>query len=199
MADLHTLVRNRIIETKVVPASEVRFHPYNWRIHPNGQIEAVEGLLKQVGIVQPLIAYHSEREGGALTLIDGALRKGIGGDWPINVTDLTDEEADIILATLHPVGDMAEMDAEKLSNLLMSLKFDPVENEAVADLLNHLKAAAGGVEFEPLDEIDEDDVNYKAAEKILVMVEAFDHYVEAAAAVRVLVDRHPEWKAHIAA
>lgn len=144
MSSVQTLVRNRIIETKVVPASEILLHPLNWRLHPHGQIEAVEGLLQEVGIVQTLITYYSERNNGALTLIDGALRKGLGGEWPVTITDLNDEEADIMLATLHPVGDMAQMDSEKLAALLEQVKLDAVENVSVADLLismsQHTKA-----------------------------------------------------------
>lgn len=135
METVGTLIRSRIIDHKVVKAEDIKFHPLNWRVHPNGQIEAVEGVLQQVGIVQELIAYHSEREGGALTLIDGALRKGLGGEWPVTVTDLTDEEADLILATLHPTGDMAEMDSEKLGALLANIQMEAIESEAVADLL----------------------------------------------------------------
>lgn len=135
MSSVQTAVRNRIIETREVDADDLRLHPYNWRVHTHGQIEAVEGILQEVGIVQTLVAYESEREGGALTLIDGHLRKGLGGVWPVTVVDLSDEEADLILATLHPLGDMATMDAEKLATLLSNVNLEAVENESVADLL----------------------------------------------------------------
>jgi hypothetical protein len=138
MSSVQTLVRNRIVETRTVPAEELRLHPYNWRNHPQGQIEAVEGILEEVGIVQTLVAYHSEREGGALTLIDGHLRKGLGGAWPVTITDLTDEEADLMLAVLHPIGDMATLDSERLGSLLQHVQMEALQSESLQELLIEL-------------------------------------------------------------
>lgn len=102
----------------------------------------MEGIVKQVGIIQPLIAYYSAREGGALTLIDGHLRRGLGHSWPVIITDLTDEEADLMLATLHPLGDMAEVDDKTLAHLLESIDLTPLEDEAFKPLMAHLLALA---------------------------------------------------------
>jgi hypothetical protein len=150
------MVRSRIVETRDVAAEELRLHPYNWRVHPHGQIEAVEGILQEVGIVQTLVAYHSEREGGALTLIDGHLRQGLGGVWPVTITDLNDEEADLILATLHPLGDMATVDSNRLAALLEQVKMETIENESIADLLITL-AQKTPAEFDDGNATDEDE------------------------------------------
>lgn len=68
-------VRDRIKEFRRVPAAELAANPANWRKHPEAQRAALRGVLEEVGIAGPLIAYHSARNGGALTLIDGHLRQ----------------------------------------------------------------------------------------------------------------------------
>lgn len=71
--------RNRIVEIRTISTEEIQANPNNWRTHPHAQAEALEGVLNEVGIVDTLKAYHSERYGG-LTLMDGELRWSRGGD-----------------------------------------------------------------------------------------------------------------------
>lgn len=134
-------IRDRIIGLKRVPASELLDNAGNWRKHPKAQRDALRGVLQQVGIADALIAYVSERNGGSLTLIDGHLRKAdYAIDWPVLVLDVTDEEADLLLASLDPLAAMAQADAERLEALLKS-----VQPEYVAVALERL----AGMGLEP--------------------------------------------------
>lgn len=141
--------RNRIIETRTVNARELTPHPMNWRRHPDKQAGALRGLLAEVGIVAPLIAYESARYGG-LTLIDGHMRQEAGGEWPVTVLDVTDEEADLILATFDPISGLAEMDATALAALLGSVEMTPVEDAGVQALLAELAVQTGASAEEPI-------------------------------------------------
>src|SRR5262245_32678948 len=113
------VIRDRIQEFRRVPACELLDHDGNPRRHPQAQRDALRGVLEQVGIAGALIAYASERKGGKLTLIDGHLRKSdYDLDWPVLVLDVTDAEADLLLATHDPLAALAEYDKPKLQALL---------------------------------------------------------------------------------
>lgn len=133
--------RNRIVETRIVTASELAQNSANFRRHPEPQAKAVRGLLNEVGIVAPLIAYHSERAGGALTLIDGHMRQEIGGEWPVTILNVSDQEADLILASLDYTTSLAELDSAALADLLGRVQMTPVEDDGVRELLAQLAAA----------------------------------------------------------
>jgi hypothetical protein len=110
----------RVKEMTFVKARDLMDNPRNWRIHDDSQRSALKDILDEVGIGDVLVAYNSERCDGALTLIDGHLRKGMDLDqeWPIAVLDIDDDEADILLASLDPLAAMARTDREKLAPLL---------------------------------------------------------------------------------
>lgn len=141
--------RNRIVETRMVKAADLQSHPDNPRRHPQTQVDVMHGLLDQVGIVDSLIVYRSERYGG-LVVIDGHLRKDLGGEWPCEITDLTDEEADLVLATYHPTGDLATMDSEALAALLGRVEMSPVEDASIKELLVRLGEEAAELEMTKL-------------------------------------------------
>lgn len=126
----------------MVPAEQLHAHPDNWRIHPDSQASALRGLLSEVGIVAPLIAYESERY-GSLTLIDGHLRRDAGGTWPVTVLDVSDEEADLILATFDPLAELAERNDAILADLLGRVEMMPVEDAGVQALLTQLAEESG--------------------------------------------------------
>ena len=141
-------IRDRIQELRRVPAQELLDHDGNPRRHPQAQRDALRGVLEQVGIAGALVAYHSERNGGRLTLIDGHLRKQDHDlDWPTLILDVTDEEADLLLATHDPLAALAEYDKPRLQALLQEVR---AKSPAVVGMLQDLakKAGAGREERE---------------------------------------------------
>jgi hypothetical protein len=140
------LIRDRIKEFRRVPAGELLDHAGNPRRHPQAQRDALRGVLEQVGIAAALVAYQSERNGGRLTLIDGHLRKqDYDLDWPTLILDVTDEEADLLLATHDPLAALAQYDKPKLHALLQEVR---AKSPAVLGMLKDLakQSDAGGGE-----------------------------------------------------
>ena len=128
-------IRDRIKELRRVKASELIRNPKNWRTHPLAQREALEGVLAQIGYADALIARENSK--GDLELIDGHLRAETTPDTevPVLVLDLTEREADLMLATLDPLGAMAGRDEFRLKELLEIIEG---ENAGVAELLSSL-------------------------------------------------------------
>ena len=150
------LIRDRIRELRRVPASELAPNPKNWRTHPREQLDALRGVLAEVGYAGAALA--RELPDGSLQLIDGHARAEISGDGlvPVLVLDVTAEEADKILATFDPLSAMAGADSAKLDELLKHVQ---TENDAVRamleglalehDLTPDVPVGAGGDEFDP--------------------------------------------------
>jgi hypothetical protein len=124
---------NRVTALEYHLGRDLRPHPKNPRLHPDGQVKAMAGILEQVGIAGALIAYRAGD--GVLTLIDGHCRGEHWADveWPVIVLDVTDEEADLVLVSHDPLAGMANVDESKMQALL-----DSVEIECL-DLLEALQ------------------------------------------------------------
>jgi hypothetical protein len=142
-------IRDRIKELRRVKASELHPNPKNWRTHPKQQLDAIRGILAEVGFAGAELA--RELPDGSLQLIDGHARAEIAGDAeiPVLILDVTESEADKILATFDPLGAMAEADAGKLDELLREVQ---TGSEALAEMLADL-AKDNGI----LGELNEDD------------------------------------------
>jgi hypothetical protein len=125
-------IRNRVKSLRMVPASDLRPNPKNWRTHPKAQADALRGVLAEVGLADACLA--RELPDGSLMLIDGHLRaETLGdGDVPVLVLDVNEAEADKLLATLDPLAAMAETDAAKFDALL---RLVGSSSEAVQELL----------------------------------------------------------------
>ena len=133
--------RNRIVGLEYIPSDQLTPHPGNWRQHGKAQVEALRGVLAEVGIAGALLAYRSERQGGALVVIDGHLRKDAAPQkWPVLILDVDDAEADYLLATHDPLAAMATADAGALDALLSSVQSGEA---AVQQMLAELAESAG--------------------------------------------------------
>src|SRR5512146_2865149 len=124
-------IRDRITELRRVKACDLLPHPKNWRRHPASQRDAMQGILAEIGYADALLARETPE---GLMLIDGHLRAETTPDAevPVLVLDVTEAEADKILATLDPLAAMAQADTEKLDALLREVE---TGNEAVAAML----------------------------------------------------------------
>ena len=113
--------RNRVKALQHVRAGDLIPNPLNWRRHPQHQRELLRTSLEEVGYADAVIARQTD---AGLVLIDGHLRAGIDDDQvvPVLVTDLTEDEAGAMLASLDPLAGMAVPDVPALDRLLSSLK-----------------------------------------------------------------------------
>jgi hypothetical protein len=135
-------IRNRVIERRRMRAAELRPHPQNARRHPDSQARSLEAVVREVGQVGELYAYRSEKLGGALTLLDGHLRleRFPESEWDIAITDLTDAEAALMLASRDRVTELAEWDAGSLDGLLQQVT---TTDGDITELLSQLAEEAG--------------------------------------------------------
>jgi hypothetical protein len=128
-------IRDRIRELRRIPAADLLPNPRNWRTHPPRQREALQAVLAEIGYALALLA--RETADGQLMLIDGHLRAETTPNVsvPVLVLDVSEEEADKLLATLDPLSSLAGADSEKLSALLEGVRTgNPVLQELLGDL-----------------------------------------------------------------
>jgi DNA modification methylase len=151
-------IRDRIKELRRVPARDLLANPKNWRTHPPSQQRALKGLLAELGYCDALLA--RELSDSRLELINGHLRRDVTPDTevPVLVLDVSEAEADKLLATLDPLASLAEANREALTTLVASVD---TECAAVQAMLADLAAAevTPTLDSEPTaGQIDPDDI-----------------------------------------
>ena len=156
-------IRDRIKELRRVPANELRPNPNNWRTHPEKQLNAIRGVLAEVGFAGAELA--RELEDGTLELIDGHARAEVAGtaEVPVLVLDVNEAEANKILATFDPIGAMADSDAAKLDAVLRDVE---TANEDLSQMIADLANEAGLYLDDVASEIEEDEVPEPPADPI---------------------------------
>jgi len=133
-------IRDRIRELRRVKASDLIPSRKNSRLHLNGQRKALKGILAELGFAGAVLV--RELPDGRLQLCDGHLRSEVLGEQeiPVLVTDLTEEEADKLMLVYDPLAAMAEVDEQKLEELLASVQF---QNKDIGPLLERLAGEEG--------------------------------------------------------
>jgi DNA modification methylase len=130
-APAKTGLKDRIVEMRRVRAGDLLPNPENWRTHGEEQLAALSGILGEVGIADAVLAFPADGLGpdgdfSKLMLFDGHARIERDPDqlWPVIVTDLTLDEARLMLATTDPLAAMAGTDQAALQGLLGSISND---------------------------------------------------------------------------
>jgi len=138
------MIRDRIKDFRRVPVADLLENGRNFRRHPQAQKDALAGVLAEVGIAGALVAYHSGRNDGKLTLIDGHARVQAGAtEWPVLILDVDDAEADYLLATFDATTALAELDGVALLELLKGVQSgEPGVQQLLAQLAEQAKALA---------------------------------------------------------
>lgn len=136
------MLRDRIVKFDRVDTSQISDNSANWRTHDDSQRETLQGVVNEIGIAGAMLCYYSARNGNKLTLIDGHLRREVypdGTKAPILITDLNDEEADLLLLMFDRISKMAGIDGDRLNELLDRAVSDDV---AVRELLRKMEVEA---------------------------------------------------------
>lgn len=127
--------RSRIVGTGTEPPDQLLANPANWRTHPVAQRAALRGSLDTVGWVQQILVNKTTGH-----VVDGharveeALARG-EPTVPVLYVELSAEEEALVLATLDPIGAMAERDKGRLADLLAEVSVDDAGLRALlADL-----------------------------------------------------------------
>jgi hypothetical protein len=105
-------IRNRIKGHRRVRAGDLVPHELNYRLHPDALKAALQALYAEVGFARSLLAY--ELPDGRLKLLDGHLRRDLHPDIEVDVEvlDLSDDEARVLLLSLDPMAALAETQQE---------------------------------------------------------------------------------------
>lgn len=142
-------LESRITRHAMVPVSDLKANPKNYRLHPDAQRAAVDSSLAELGWVKSVIV--NERTG---RMIDGharveqAEKLGIA-EVPVEYVDLSPREEELALAVIDPISSMAETDDAAARILLAGLT--DIEGPLV-DVLDLIRPV------EPEREVEEDDV-----------------------------------------
>jgi len=136
-------------------------NPSNWRIHPAAQQNALSGVLKEIGLVQNVVANRTTGH-----LVDGHLRVMLAMREnqpvvPVTWVELSEEEEHLILASLDPLAAMATADAGALNALLSSVQSGEA---AVTAMLAELAEGAGL--YQPQDDPQDADPQIDRAEEL---------------------------------
>lgn len=152
--------QNRIVGAGTEDPEKLIPHPKNWRKHPKGQAQALEGAIEEIGWIQDIII--NQRTG---RMIDGHLRaelaiKNKEKVVPVKYVDLSEEEEEKALLTLDPISMMAEADKDRLSALLQNITSDNEKvNQLLEDIGREYKVSTNKAEeddYEPPAEIETD-------------------------------------------
>jgi hypothetical protein len=110
-------IRDRIQALRRVPARDLQPNPRNWRTHPPAQQDALRAILAEVGYAGALLA--RETDDGGLQLIDGHLRAETTPEQlvPVLVLDVSEAEANKLLAFYDPLAALAGRDEEQARQL----------------------------------------------------------------------------------
>jgi DNA modification methylase len=137
--------RSRIVGEGDEAPDQLLANPLNWRVHPKEQVDALEGLLKQVGWVQRVIV--NKRTGH---VVDGHARVALAlrrsePKVPVLYVDLSEAEERLVLAAIDPIGGMAGRDDDMLAQVLDGLTAEDAGLQALLDDLRPPPAATEGM------------------------------------------------------
>jgi len=133
--------QNRIVGTGEEDADQLLANPFNARIHPKFQQDALTGVLDTIGWVQRVIVNQNTGH-----VVDGHLRVALaitkGVKVPVDYVDLTEDEEKLILASFDWITSLAAYDTEQTRILLEQVNSD---NESIQQLLANLGQETGVV------------------------------------------------------
>lgn len=120
---------------------DIADNPNNWRTHPQLQKDALNGLMKEIGWVGTPIVYKSDAT-GKWTYADGHLRKHEFPNLEVDVaiTDLNDDEANLLIATYDPIGDLATVDKEIYAAVIREIH---TTDAALSQMISNLAEEQG--------------------------------------------------------
>jgi DNA modification methylase len=123
--------RSRIVGDGEEAPDQLLANPFNFRIHPKAQQDALTGALNEIGWIQRVIV--NQRTGH---VIDGHARIALAisreePTVPVVYVDLDENEERIALASLDPLAAMAVQDPEKWNELLAEISVSDADLRAM--------------------------------------------------------------------
>lgn len=143
MADTAVKWENRIVDSGNEDPEQLLANPLNFRRHPAHQKKALTGVLSEIGWIQDVIVNRTTGH-----IIDGHLRVELamtrGERVPVKYVELTEQEEKIALASVDPIGALAEQDQAMLDDLVEDI--GTVENDDLSAFLDSLLSDSPDIE-----------------------------------------------------
>lgn len=131
--------QNRIVGEGEEDADQLLANPFNARIHPKFQQDALSGVLDSVGWIQRVIVNRTTGH-----VVDGHLRVALaitkGAKVPVSYVELTEDEEKLALLSFDWITQMAAYDNQKVDDLLREINSD---DERIQALLTQIGVDAG--------------------------------------------------------
>jgi len=147
-------------EIEMMQRESLAPHPLNFRTHSDQQRQVWRSLRDSVGWAGTIIAYRSKKlNKGKLTILDGHLREEEARpdeELPVLVLDVSDDEANLILATHDQLGSMAVIGDIELRELLQDLT---VDDPSIKQMLDDLALSVDLPEIDSPEDFTEYDAN----------------------------------------
>jgi hypothetical protein len=111
-------LRSRIVGHEDVPPEQLLANPLNFRTHPEEQVDALRGSMRELGWLKGVIVNRTTGH-----ILDGharveeARRQGLSA-IPVDFVELPVEEERLALAILDPITELAERNEGVLQELL---------------------------------------------------------------------------------
>ena len=116
--------RSRITGSGEEDPTQLLANPRNWRTHPGRQRDAIRGSLDTVGwVAQVMVNRTTGHVVDGHARVEEAISRG-EPTVPVLYVELSPEEEALVLATLDPIGAMAEQSTERLAELLAEISVD---------------------------------------------------------------------------
>ena len=134
--------RSRITGSGEEDPTQLLANPRNWRTHPGRQRDAIRGSLDTVGwVAQVMVNRTTGHVVDGHARVEEAISRG-EPTVPVLYVELSPEEEALVLATLDPIGAMAEQSTERLAELLAEIS---VDDEGLRRLLADLAPPKAGL------------------------------------------------------
>lgn len=132
--------KNRIVGYSDEPPDQLLASPWNWRVHPKNQQDALQGALSEIGMIQNVICNRTTGH-----VVDGHLRISLALRTeqpfvPVTWVELSEEEERMALLTIDPLSAMAVADTTLLDQLLREVQ---TADEDLMTMLAELAASTG--------------------------------------------------------
>ncbi len=169
---------NRIVSSGTEDPEQLLANPLNFRRHPAHQKKAMTGVLSEIGWIQDVIVNKVTGH-----IIDGHLRVELAMQRsekvPVKYVELSEHEEKIALASIDPIGALAEQDQAMLDDLIEDI--GTVENDDLSAFLDSM--LSDGPDLDEAEEeglIDDDECPDAPAESVIKPGDVFilgDHRV----------------------
>lgn len=145
--------KNRIVGYGVINPEDLLANPFNFRVHPKEQQDALASALNHVGWVQDVIVNTTTGH-----VVDGHLRVALAlrkkePNVPVKYVELSEEEEKLVLAYFDYITGRAVIDADILDTLLQQVEAPDSE---IGKMLSDLAEAAGLYGDEPAEPAEEE-------------------------------------------